>query len=144
MQWLRKRTNYLLERKVYVAKYADDSYREILVSSREGINQTAESIKVLDDVVSPLIKKVQSIAHIYAHHTEEIHYSRRTLYTYIDKSVFSAHNLDLRRRVKYRPRKKGTQRSIVNLEMGAVMMTFKRCLIPIMLPNNGVEFQDFY
>ena len=58
-----KRTNCLLEKKVYVAKYSDDFYREILVSSREGINQTAESIKVLDDLVSPLIKKGQSIAH---------------------------------------------------------------------------------
>ena len=111
-----KRTNCLLEKKIYVAKYAEDSYREILISSREGINQTAESIKVLDGLVSPLIKKGQSIAHIFAHHADGIHCSRRTLYTYIDKSVFSARNLDLRRRVKYRPRKKATQRSIMNRE----------------------------
>ena len=112
-----KRSNCLLDKKkVYVAKYADDCYREILVTSREGINQTAVSIKILDDLVSPLIKKGQSIAHIYAHHAEEIHCSRRTLYTYIDKCIFSARNLDLRRRVKYRPRKKATQRSIMNRE----------------------------
>lgn len=111
-----KRGGCLLEKKIYVAKYADDCYREILVSSREGINQTAESMKMLDDLVSPLIKKGQAIAHIYAHHGEEIHCSRRTLYTYINKSIFSARNLDLRRRVKYRPRKKATQKSIINRE----------------------------
>lgn len=68
-----KRGSCLLEKKVYAAKYTDDCYREMLISSREGINQTAENIKLLDDLVSPLIKKGQAIAHIYAHHAEEIH-----------------------------------------------------------------------
>lgn len=99
---------------VYVAKYADDTYREVLISSREGINQTAESMKELDEFISPLIQKGQSIAHIYSNHTQEIKCSRRMLYTYIDKSVFSVRNLDLRRRVKYKPRKKATKSSIIN------------------------------
>jgi len=99
---------------VYVAKYADDAYRDTLISSREGINQTAQSIKTLDELISPLIQKGQSLAHIYRNHAEEIHCSRRTLYTYIDKSVFTARNLDLRRRVKYKPRRKSTQSSIIS------------------------------
>lgn len=109
-----KRINCLLDKKIYSAKYADDCYRETLVSSREGINQTPESIQRLDDLVSPLIKKGQSIAHIYNTHAEEIKCSRKTLYSYIDKSVLTARNLDLRRRVKYKPRKKLTQSSIMN------------------------------
>jgi IS30 family transposase len=109
-----KRINCLLDKKIYSAKYADDCYRETLVSSREGINQTPESIQRLDDLVSPLIKKGQSIAHIYSNHAKEIKCSRRTLYSYIDKSVLTARNLDLRRRVKYKPRKKTTQSSIMN------------------------------
>lgn len=111
-----KRINCLLDKKIYSAKYADDCYRETLVSSREGINQTPESIQELDDLVSPLIKKGQSIAHIYSYHAKEIKCSRRTLYTYIDQSVLTARNLDLRRRVKYKPRKKATQSSILNRE----------------------------
>lgn len=109
-----KRINCLLDKKIYSAKYADDCYRETLVSSREGINQTPESIQRLDDLVSPLIKKGQSIAHIYSNHANEIKCSRRTLYSYIDKAVLTARNLDLRRRVKYKPRKKTTQSSIMN------------------------------
>lgn len=111
-----KRANCLLEKMIYSAKYADDCYRELLVSAREGINQTPESIQKLDELVSPLIKRGQSIAHIYASHAKEIKCSRRTLYEYIDQSVLTARNLDMRRRVKYKKRKKPTQSSIVNRE----------------------------
>ncbi|WP_249168705.1 hypothetical protein [Alkaliphilus sp. B6464] len=88
----------------------------MLVSAREGINQTPESIQRLDELVSPLIKKGQSIAHIYANHAKEIKCSRRTLYSYIDQSVLATRNLDMRRRVKYKKCKKSTQCSIVNRE----------------------------
>ena len=103
-----KITNCLMERKVYSSKYADDRYRDILVSAREGINQTPESIMKMDKLVSPLIQKGQSIAHIYANHADEIGCGRRTLYHYIDQSVLTARNIDLRRRVKYKPRRKST------------------------------------
>ncbi|VDN46610.1 transposase [Petrocella atlantisensis] len=107
-----KRTNCLMEMKVYSAKYADDGYREMLVSSREGINQTPDSLITMDALVSPLIRKGQSIAHIYSHHAADIGCSRRTLYNYLDQSVLTARNLDLRRRVKYKKRKTTTRTSI--------------------------------
>ena len=103
-----KRAGCLMEMQIYSAKYADDCYHEILVSSREGINQTPDSIMKMDALVSPLIQKGQSIAHIYTHHAEEIGCSRRTLYNYIDQSVLTIRNLDLRRRVKYKPRRTST------------------------------------
>lgn len=111
-----KRINCLLDKKTYSAKYSDDRYRDILVSSREGINQTPESIQKLDALLSPLIQKGQSIAHIYTNHAEEIQCSKRTLYTYIDMSVLTTRNIDLRRKVKYKQRKKATQSSIVTRE----------------------------
>lgn len=52
-------------RLIYVAKFADYSYHELLSSSREGINQTAESIQELDRLITPLIFKGQSIGHLY-------------------------------------------------------------------------------
>lgn len=121
-----KRAGCLLEKKIYSAKYADDCYRELLVSAREGINQTPESIQKLDELVSPLIQKGQSIAHIYANHAKEIKCSRRTLYAYIDQSVLTARNIDMRRRVRYKKRKKSTQCSIVNREF-----------------RNGRSYEDF-
>lgn len=106
-----KRINCLMEMQIYSAKYADDCYRETLISSREGINQTPDSLKKLDELVSPLFKNGQSIAHIYAHHAEEIGCSRRTLYNYLDQSVLTARNIDLRRRVKYKQRRTATRTS---------------------------------
>lgn len=46
--------------------------------------------------------------HIYATHAEELGCSRRTAYTYIGNGVFDIMNLDLRRKVKYKKRKKST------------------------------------
>lgn len=99
-----KRTGCLMQMKIYSSKFADDCYREQLVSCREGINQTPDRIMAMDALVSPLIQKGQSIAHIYSHHAEEIGCSRRTLYNYIDDCVLTARNIDLRRRVKYKKR----------------------------------------
>ena len=104
-----KRINCLLEKRVYSSKYADDCYRNLLISCREGINQTPESIQKMNDILTPLIKKRQSIAHIYSHHAEELGCSRKTAYTYIDAGIFDVINLDLRRAVKYKKRRKATQ-----------------------------------
>ncbi len=92
-------------RYIYVAKYADDCYHELLVSSREGLNQTPEDMQMMDQMISPLIRKGQSIAHIYASHGKDLPCSRRTLYEYIDKNVFTVRNIDLPRKVKYKARK---------------------------------------
>ena len=102
----------LLDKKIYSSKYAQDCYEELLKSSREGINQTPESIQKMNDILTPLIKKGQSLGHIYATHADEIGCSRRTAYTYIDKGVFEVRNIDLRRRVKYKPRRTKTAPSL--------------------------------
>jgi IS30 family transposase len=101
----------MMEKKIYSSKYAEDCYRETLSSSREGINQTPESIQKMNDILTPLIKKGQSISHIYATHAEELGCSKRTTYTYIDSGVFDVRNIDLRRKVKYKKRKKSTSTS---------------------------------
>ena len=57
-------------------------------------------------------QKGQSIAHIYASHADEIACSRRTIYSYIDRGVFQARNIDLRRKVVYKQRKRKTTTSL--------------------------------
>ena len=106
-----KRVNCRMDKKIYSSKYANDCYRELLMSSREGINQTPESIQRMNDILTPLVKKGQSIAHIYATHADDMKCSRRTLYEYIDAGVLDIRNIDLRRKVKYRKRKKPTETS---------------------------------
>lgn len=104
-----RKNHCLMPRKFYSSKYADDSYRSLLVSSREGINQTPQSIQRMNDLLVPLIKEnKQSIAHVYATHAEELGVSRRTLYTYIHTGVFDVRAIDLRRAVKYKKRKAPT------------------------------------
>ena len=93
-------------------RYAHDEYRSVLVDCRVGINQMAESIQAMNDLLVPLIKeKHQSIGHIYATHAEELGCSRRTLYSYISNCVFEVRNSDLRRTVRYKKRRKPTQAS---------------------------------
>lgn len=103
---------------LYSAQKAEDSYQNLLVSCRAGINQDGADIPLLDELISPLLKQGQSLAHIYAFHGHEIPCSRRTLYNYIDKGVFTARNIDLRRKVRYKckPRKSGTRVSLAARE----------------------------
>ena len=91
-----------MQHALYSAQQADKSSHELLISSRDGINQSPADIALLDDFISPLLKQGQSMAHIYAHHGHEIPCSRRTLYNYIDKGIFEARNIDMRRRVRYK------------------------------------------
>jgi IS30 family transposase len=102
----------------YSAQQADQSSHELLISCRSGINQEPVDIALMDDLISPLLQQGQSMAHIYAFHGHEIPCSRRTLYNYIDKGVFTARNIDLRRRVRYKckPRKTGTRISLAAKE----------------------------
>ena len=101
-------TTCTCEKNYYRAKVANARYKDLLISSREGLNITSKEVIKLDEIISPLIFKGQSIYHIFSHHKEEFNFSQRTLYSYLDKNVFKARNIDLPRKVKYKPRKKTT------------------------------------
>lgn len=90
----------------YRARHAEETYRNLKYSSRQGINQTPESLEQLDRLISPLLKRGQPLSHIYWNHRQEIPCSLKTLYNYIDQGLFSAVNIDLPRKVRYKPRKK--------------------------------------
>ena len=90
----------------YRANYANDIYSETKSSSRSGINQTPESLEQLDRLVSPLLLQGQPLSHIFASNQESVPCSIRTLYNYIDQGYFTAINLDLPRKVRYKKRRK--------------------------------------
>ena len=75
-------------------------------SSRSGINQTPESLEQLDRLVSPLLLQGQPLSHIFASNQDSVSCSIRTLYNYIDQGYFTAINLDLPRKVRYKKRRK--------------------------------------
>lgn len=87
----------------YRATTANRDYRTILTESREGINTTEADLKVLDEIVSPLINQGQSPAMILMNHPE-LTVSEKTIYNYMDKGYMSVINLDLQRKVKYKLR----------------------------------------
>lgn len=57
-----------------------------------------------DQIVSPLIEQGQSPYHIQANHPE-LDMSVRTLYSYLAQGLFTAKNIDLKRKVHFKPRK---------------------------------------
>lgn len=94
------------DRKYYIAQQADAAAKRRYSEARSKPQIQGEELTALDELVSPLIKKGQPLTHIYAEHGTELPVSQRTLYNYIDSGLLSVGNLDLRRKVGYRPRKK--------------------------------------
>ena len=88
----------------YDAIFADRKYKECLSQSRAGINMTRHELHQKDMVITPLIFQGQSPYQIITNHPE-LDMSVRTLYSYLDKGILSARNIDLKRQVKFKPRK---------------------------------------
>ena len=91
---------------VYTAPYADAAASRRRSESRQGIRLTDEQKAFVDDLVTRLVKKGQPLSHIYAEHEAEMPMSLRSLYNYIDAGELTIKNIDLRRKVGYRARKK--------------------------------------
>ena len=87
----------------YRALPSYNKYRTVLSEARQGINLTEMELANLDRIISPLIKKGQSISHI--HKTNDVPITRATLYNYISKNCFSASSIDLPRKVRMKKRK---------------------------------------
>lgn len=123
----------------YIATYAQDEYEKTLIEAREGINQEPEKIQEIDDLVSPLLKKGQPLSHIYATHAEEIGCSRSSMYNYIHQNVFSARDIDLPRKVRYRPRKKHTDHTPTEEERAAVKSRDYQCFLQYMAEHPDAQ-----
>ena len=103
-----KLKNCTLQKSFYSAATAQKEYETRLFESRSGIMTTEEEVLRLDKIISPLIQKGQSIHHICSNNRDVIMHSEKSIYNYIDFNLFSARNIDLPRKVVYRPRKKSS------------------------------------
>ncbi len=101
----KERSRCSLEKHLYKASYAQKEYELIRSESRSGFAISETELKQIDDVISPLLKKGQSLHHIAIHHADELMKSERTLYSYINSGMFTARNIDMPRTVRMRPRK---------------------------------------
>lgn len=99
------KTKCSLEKHFYKAAYAQNAYEVLRSESRSGFALSEEELHSLDGIVSPLLKKGQSLHHIAVYHADEVMKCERSLYTYINNGLFSARNIDMPRTVRMRPRK---------------------------------------
>ena len=91
---------------IYDAAAVQAEYSEVLSETRQGFAVSDEEKKRLDDIISPLIRKGQSLHHICLNHMDELMVTERTLYTYMDAGLFTARNIDMPRKVRMKPRRK--------------------------------------
>jgi IS30 family transposase len=88
----------------YRAAKAQEQYELLRKTSREGFALTRKQRLTLDSIVTPLIQQGQSPYMTLANHPE-LGISVKTLYNYIDAGYLTARNIDLKRKVKFKPRK---------------------------------------
>ncbi|MDO5565003.1 MAG: IS30 family transposase [Eubacteriales bacterium] len=99
------------ERLTYYARKADDSYKELISSCRQGINLDNEEIFNINQIISPLVKKGQTTNHLYINHPEVLSFSKSTFYRYVNDGIFEFKPLDFPRIVKYKKRKNNKRRT---------------------------------
>jgi len=105
-----KKTGCRLDKYFYKSVPANRQYKTILVESRNGINISEDGLNQMDAVVSPLILQGQTPYQILANHPE-MECSEKTIYNYISSGALSVKNIDLPRKVKYKPRKQERQKA---------------------------------
>lgn len=98
------------ERYTYYARKADDSYHEVKSEARKGINLTPEEVFEINNILTPLIKKGQTINHLYINHPDILDFSKPSFYNYVNNGVFEFGPLDFPRIVKYKKRKNSDNR----------------------------------
>ena len=105
------RSKCSLEKSFYRASSAQEMSETLRSEARSGFAISKQELAHLDQIVSPLLRKGQSLHHIALRHGDETMVSERTLYTYVNNGLFSARNIDMPRTVRMRPRK-GPKKSI--------------------------------
>ncbi len=95
----------VLRKKYYLHRKAHEAYREMLVESRAGANITEDELLALDEVVSPLVMRGQSIHHIVTHNPDQFEVSEKSIYRYVSGGLLKARNIDMPRVCRTRPRK---------------------------------------
>ena len=102
----KKKKSCRYDKYYYFAEKADAKAKKLRSESREGPRLSKSELKELDEILSPLIRQGQPLSHICKIHGDEIKVSERSIYNYIDSGELTICNLDLRRKVKYKRRRK--------------------------------------
>lgn len=102
----KRNTSCTLEKRLYQPLTAQAEYRSTLSETRTGLSLSEAEIARLDSIVSPLLRKKQSLHNICLNHSDTIMVSESTLYRLVDYNLFQARNIDMPRKVRYARRKR--------------------------------------
>ena len=111
-----KKTNCIKDRYIYSAKYADAAVCRRRSESRQGFRISDEQLVEMDELITRLVKKGQSLTHIYAEHEKELPVGLRSLYNYIDSGTMTIKNIDLRRKTSYKQRRGNRKESLLGFQ----------------------------
>ena len=95
-----------LLKRIYDPADAHERAHLVISEARTGIMSNEDDIRRINRIISPLVKNGQSLHQIYLDHVDDLMCSEKTLYNYVDARLFDVRNIDLPRKVKYRPRYK--------------------------------------
>ena len=95
-----------LTKYLYKAAEADNAAAEIRSSSRSGINLTPEELQELNCLLTPRIRKGQSLHHIMASEPDVFAISERQAYRLVNEGLIAARPIDMPRAVRMKPRKR--------------------------------------
>jgi len=95
----------VLKKRYYIHKRAHEAYREMLVESRSGVNISEGDLLALDEFVTPLIRRGQSVHHIVANNPDQFTVSEKSVYRYVAGGLLKAKNIDMPRVCRMKPRK---------------------------------------
>ena len=106
-----KKSHCRFSKYYYRAKDANKEYNDFKSESRIGIRLSQEEIFKINNVITPLIRdQHQSINHVFINNPDLLYFSKPTFYSYVNLNLFSFRNIDLARKVKYKPRKDNKKR----------------------------------
>ena len=116
-----------LTKHFYDAEFAFKEYKHVLSESRQGLLIDQSEIDHLNSILVPLIKNQgQSIHQALVNNKNKVMFSDKTIYKVIDLGLLEVRNIDLPRKVRFRPRRKQT----------TVYKIDKKCLV-------GRTYDDF-
>ena len=95
-----------LTKTFYDAEKAHLKAHQKISESRSGLCISEEEIARLNAIISPLVRQGQSIHQICINHRDELMCSEKTIYNYVDACLLDIRNIDLPRKVRFRPRYK--------------------------------------
>lgn len=103
------RLNCTLLKRIYDPEDAHIAAASAISEARTGILTSEDDIARINRIITPLVRNGQSLHQIYLNHVDELMCSEKTLYNYVDARLFDVRNIDLPRKVKYRPRYKAPE-----------------------------------